>query len=192
MSEYKIRNKTHDSLCYANRNGSINYDKIPILPYSGEILKTKKRCYKCHKEKNLIEFSHNRYNKDKLQTHCRSCRRDRMLNNQEQISIYRHKQYIKNKSIEQACAAKYRATKIKATPKWYETNKIEILYKKRNELSKKWNIILHVDHVVPLTNDIVCCLHCWDNLQLIESAINLSKSNKFDDFSSDRYETKHF
>ena len=75
--------------------------------------------------------------------------------------------------------AKRRAHKIQSTPKWYESEKIKHLYLKRSQLSKLWGIDLHVDHIVPLQGDNVCGLHCWDNLQLLEATINISKSNKF-------------
>ncbi len=68
-----------------------------------------------------------------------------------------------------------------ASPGWYETNLIKLLYLKRDELSKLWGIQLHVDHIVPLQGKKVCGLHCWDNLQLLEAGINLSKHNNFED-----------
>ena len=64
-----------------------------------------------------------------------------------------------------------------ATPLWYETDLINQLYIKRTELSELWCIVLHVDHIVPLQGKNVCGLHCWDNLQLLEASLNISKSN---------------
>lgn len=74
---------------------------------------------------------------------------------------------------------KYMRRKKEAIPLWYETELVKQLYLKRDELSKLWGIQLHVDHIVPLHGKNVCGLHCWDNLQLLEASLNLSKNNKF-------------
>ena len=66
-----------------------------------------------------------------------------------------------------------------AMPVWYEKDLINTLYKKRDELSELWDISLHVDHIIPLQSKLVCGLHCWDNLQLLEAGLNQTKSNKF-------------
>ena len=73
---------------------------------------------------------------------------------------------------------KYRSKRKQATPPWYEKDLIRQVYTMRDKLSKLWGIDLHVDHIVPLQGKNVCGLHCWDNLQLLEATINVSKSNK--------------
>lgn len=62
-------------------------------------------------------------------------------------------------------------------PKWYEDDLVQQLYLKRDELNKLWGITLQVDHIVPLQGKNVCGLHCWHNLQLLESSLNASKKN---------------
>jgi len=74
---------------------------------------------------------------------------------------------------------KYLRKQKSAIPQWHETDLVKQLYLKRDQLSKLWNISLHVDHVVPLQGKNVCGLHCWDNLQLLEASLNISKHNKF-------------
>lgn len=71
--------------------------------------------------------------------------------------------------------AKRRATKLQATPSWFDMEKkrIEFLYTTA-QLKE-----LHVDHIVPLQNDIVCGLHCLANLQLLTPSDNIAKSNSF-------------
>jgi hypothetical protein len=75
-----------------------------------------------------------------------------------------------------ALATKRRAACLNATPAWHETDAVEWLYldsATRPEAS-------HVDHVIPLQNDIVCGLHCLANLEVIGAVENISKSNSFD------------
>lgn len=78
-----------------------------------------------------------------------------------------------------ASVAKRKAKKLQAIPLWYENEKVKLIYLKRGELSKLWGIQLHVDHIIPLQGENVCGLHCWDNLQLMEAKLNISKNNKF-------------
>lgn len=72
------------------------------------------------------------------------------------------------------------ALRKQATPAWHEKEAVQFLYKKRNELSKKWGIKLHVDHVIPLQGENVSGLHCLANLQLMDAKLNMSKGNNFD------------
>ena len=86
----------------------------------------------------------------------------------ESLKKYR----INNPGKRNFFTAKYRSAKLQATPLWFEKEQIRILYKK----AKDWGFA--VDHIVPLKGKIVCGLHCWANLQLLDSSINSSKSNK--------------
>ena len=69
--------------------------------------------------------------------------------------------------------AKYRATKLKATPLWFEKDLVEAIYMK----AKEWGFA--VDHIVPLQGKTVCGLHCWSNLQLLDPALNSAKKNHY-------------
>ncbi len=65
------------------------------------------------------------------------------------------------------------------TPAWYSSEIVSIkqLYLKRDELNKKWNLNLQVDHIIPIISKTVCGLHCWANLQLLDESLNGSKHN---------------
>jgi hypothetical protein len=70
-----------------------------------------------------------------------------------------------------AYTAKYRASKLKATPKWADLKQIEAFYAK---CSKGYE----VDHIIPLQGKNVCGLHVHYNLQYLSRSENRSKSNK--------------
>ncbi len=62
-----------------------------------------------------------------------------------------------------------------ATPPWLSSaqiGRIEAIYLGADETE-------HVDHIVPLKNDLVCGLHVPWNLQVMGAKANMSKSNKW-------------
>lgn len=86
-----------------------------------------------------------------------------------------------NTDLHFAKAAKYRASKLCATPKWLTEEhyaQIVDIYKEREILTEITGILYHVDHIVPLQGETVCGLHVPWNLQVIPATENLSKSNK--------------
>lgn len=145
-----------------------------------------KYCNKCKSTKNIEKFSKDKNRYLGIRSTCKSCTSDAhkiyqkeyYLENKEKIDIKNHNHYENNKEMYLEKSAKRRATKLNATPKWYENEEINELYK---QSSKE----VHIDHILPLVNKLVCGLHCFDNLQAIPAKENLSKSNKFDqDFES--------
>ena len=71
-------------------------------------------------------------------------------------------------------AANRRAKIKQATPSWADMDIIESFYLEARYFG------MHVDHIIPLTSDLVCGLHCEFNLQLLPSSDNQSKHNKFE------------
>ncbi len=74
--------------------------------------------------------------------------------------------------------AKRRAAETRAIPAWADFNKISAIYREAAML-RKIGIDVHVDHIVPLLNDLVCGLHVHDNLRVILASENLSKNNRY-------------
>ena len=99
---------------------------------------------------------HNWYenNKDYVSKKCKNWRKNN-----------HHKVIAKN--------AKRRASQLQATPSWANHAIIEGIYAIASRRGQ------HVDHIVPLINDLVCGLHVEDNLQLLEPIENLRKGNTF-------------
>jgi hypothetical protein len=79
--------------------------------------------------------------------------------------------------------ARRRFLKNQATPKWLTKSQIEEMaqiYKRAKELEKLDGIKRHVDHIIPLKNDIICGLHVPWNLQILTQSENCSKRNKLE------------
>lgn len=93
------------------------------------------------------------------------------LSNKDSI-LSKNKEYaLKHPAETKARLAKYRASKLKATPKWADQEAIKLIYA---TVPEGW----HVDHIVPLQGKLVCGLHCEFNLQHLSAQANLSKGNK--------------
>ena len=93
------------------------------------------------------------------------------LNNKDKVKETKRLSYLKNPHIKHALNAKRRASKLLATPKFANLNKIKEIYK---NCPKGF----HVDHIIPLKNKLVCGLHVEWNLQYLSAKQNLAKSNK--------------
>lgn len=103
--------------------------------------------------------------------------------NKESIKISRKEYRRKNKkeiNRKNIVNVRLRQTrKRQAVPPWYEHDSVMTLYDEAQRITEETGVIHHVDHIVPLKSNLVCGLHCIDNLQIIPATENLSKSNKF-------------
>lgn len=75
--------------------------------------------------------------------------------------------------VNRAAVAARRAAMMSAIPPWGDPEKVMTVYAKAKALG------LQVDHIVPLTSDLVCGLHVWENLQLLAAAENVRKGNRW-------------
>ena len=85
-----------------------------------------------------------------------------------------------NRGRTNAIKAKYRATKLQATPKWLTKEhyaEIQEYYKEAKKLEKLDGIKRHVDHKYPLQGKDVCGLHVPLNLRILTAKENLIKHN---------------
>lgn len=119
--------------------------------------------------KKKLDLEYSNKNKDKI----KAKRKEYYESNKSLISL-RCKEYrSKNLDKHNASSAERRSAKKRAIPKWYNKNKVNKLYSKARDMG------LTVDHIVPLKSDLVCGLHCWHNLQLLEQSENSSKGNYY-------------
>lgn len=164
----KTCNKCNIELTVGN-NWLLSQKKISNYICNSCKRKSRRDYYKDHKE---TELSNRReYNKKWK------------LDNKVHVSSYNKKYlssyYVNNKHIYVAHSAKRRSIKLKATPEWADLEKIKLVYEKAKWLESITGLKYHVDHVIPLQGDNICGLHIWENLQILEKSINLSKRNKF-------------
>jgi len=72
------------------------------------------------------------------------------------------------------------ARKKQRTPKWADLDAIRLIYEECAELiAEHGPRSYHVDHIIPLQGKTVSGLHVENNLQILKSSDNLTKSNKY-------------
>lgn len=91
---------------------------------------------------------------------------------------YRKKYNLVNRDVMNSRLAKYRAAKKAAIPEWADLKSIELLYVKCKRLGIWTGERLHIDHIVPLQSDLVCGLHCENNLRILSAKENVTKGNR--------------
>jgi hypothetical protein len=148
-----------------------------------------KTCYKCKETKEISSFYKNKTKKDKLDTSCKECSKQRYYlwrdQNYKKALEYNRQSAFKwrneNPDKNTAKTARYNAKKLKATPSWLtneQKSQIESVYwlaRLQQELTDEQ---YHVDHIVPLRGKTVCGLHVPWNLQVMSAKENMTKGNK--------------
>lgn len=117
-------------------------------------------------------------NKDKVDSYMKEYR----LTNKDDIKkvsdLWKKNNRERYLTTKNAASAQRRASKKCAFVKWANKKKIKALYKEAQALTILTGVQHHVDHILPLTSDLICGLHCEDNLRVIPFYLNLSKGNK--------------
>lgn len=70
------------------------------------------------------------------------------------------------------------ASRRMATPKWCSKSAMLAIYREARAITKNTGIEHHVDHIIPLRSDLVCGLHCEQNMQILTAFENQSKLNR--------------
>jgi len=85
--------------------------------------------------------------------------------------------------VRRYCRQRY-AIKKQAMPSWAKQGYIDLFYKLAVIEAARIGAAVEVDHIVPLQSDLVCGLHCEDNLQLLTRKVNMSKGNRLNEVPS--------
>lgn len=90
------------------------------------------------------------------------------------------KRYIKQNQAKTLQRLSARRAKSKmATPAWADKEKIKGIYMHAKLLNCWDGPRAEVDHIVPLVSNLVCGLHCEQNLQILWKSENSSKGNRY-------------
>lgn len=158
-----------------------------------------KHCSKCESIKPLQDFGSNKHTWNLKRAYCENCEaivckqwrtqnpdkharilREYNKRNPEMRKEIAKKYRLANLDKDAAKTAKRRAAKLNATPTWLckqQLEDIQAFYTVAKKLENVCSVKYHVDHIIPLQGKKVCGLHVPWNLQLLESSLNLSKSN---------------
>ena len=101
--------------------------------------------------------------------------------NKEQARDNVNKWHKENPEKSSSYKAKYRYSRMKATPSWLTEEQLESMTKLHEycrELEKLIPEKYHVDHIIPLQGKNVCGLNVPWNLQILEAKANIRKGNK--------------
>lgn len=157
----------YDYWCYVCHNDYPNRKKASVNYHARNREKQRAR--------NKVYYVKNREKIKKQTQQWRSENHDRMISyNKEYGKWWR----ANNKGLVTAAANK-RSKRIKrATPPWFEEVEVKELYTKCATLTKITGVKHEVDHDVPIQSELVCGLHCRDNLRIIKASDNRKKWNK--------------
>lgn len=100
--------------------------------------------------------------------------------NPERLREARARWRDENRALCASYAGRWRRQARLATPEWADAEQILAIYLEAQRLSAETGSPHHVDHIVPLTNDLVCGLHTQANLRVVLGVENMRKRNKID------------
>jgi hypothetical protein len=158
-----------------NKEALSERHRLYYLAHKETIIARSKEYADAHKpQRSNVAREYYAENKDRI---CARGRAWRKCNPERTFEYFRA--YGKaNPGKRSALGAKRRASKLQATPAWFEKEAVAAIYEESILRSKQDEIVYHVDHIVPLRSKFVCGLHCLDNLEIIPGKENLSKGNR--------------
>lgn len=134
-----------------------------------EKVRAKRKLKRSTKEYKEWSQAYRRDNADKLREYAKSYEltSEQLKAKQEYSRDFKKK----NRGLINSWTAERRSRKKRAMPSWVDRQDLKKIYE---NCPKGY----HVDHVIPLKNDIVCGLHVPWNLQYLPAIENIKKGNK--------------
>lgn len=143
---------------------------------------SEKSCGSCGETKPEAEFHRHARAHDGLASICKACKRDYDAENRERFverkrsaptstTEYRRTWNRKNVELKRSYTANRRAQIKNATPPFADLDAIREVYMNCPNG-------FEVDHIVPITSDVVCGLHVHWNMQYLTRIDNIKKGNK--------------
>lgn len=162
-----------------NKNDISNKAKSRRKEHGDYIRATEKRRRDGNRETyRAMRKAYRKRNPDKI----RAAKQRSYVRNREAIlkktNAYNKKYRKTNPDKINAKTARRRANKLQATPIWSNSKDIDDFYTAALMFRLYTGEQYHVDHVVPLNSDVVCGLHCEDNLQVMLATDNIAKGNR--------------
>lgn len=162
------------------KDGHLNQCKSCRSKYTKQHYKDNKKQY---------QKNHKQWCKDNKE-YCKEYKKQYAKDKEAYLKEYRATWYQEKKKDPEFKAernkrkADYKAAKLQATPSYtkeeFQQFVIEEIYHLREVRSKETNIEWHVDHIIPLQNNLVCGLHVAENLRVVPAKVNLSKNNSYE------------
>lgn len=69
----------------------------------------------------------------------------------------------------------------RARPEWANRKAMRAFYREAKRLTRDTGVIHHVDHIYPISSPTICGLHVPANLRITTAALNLAKSNRWEE-----------
>ncbi len=109
---------------------------------------------------------------EKAKLYQREWRKNNPNRPETKVCKQRYKKSLKGKISDSKHRVARRTGIKQATPIWADLQSIGETYLEAAYMG------LDVDHIIPLQNKLVCGLHTWDNLQLLDPLKNNKKGNR--------------
>jgi hypothetical protein len=142
-------------------------------------------CAECHRKRNSEWAKENRarltaraaaYKRENIEV-ARATNRAFKKRNAVALRAQHAEWVSANRDKRRQTDAKYKAAKLRATPRWADKKAIATIYRLALAIEKRTGQRMHVDHIVPLQSKWVCGLHCESNLQVLPGPENEGKRN---------------